>query len=90
MTSENFVLCELTILQLAASVCSHFTIEVLLKCGIDRRIFYRNCYAVVLIRSHYTADKSMRLAELVLLSHVFIFVGVTPPLLPFICERKPD
>lgn len=32
----------------------------------------------------YTAERSMRLAELVLLSHVFILVGVTPSLCPFI------
>lgn len=30
----------------------------------------------------------MRLAELVLLSHVFILVGLTPPLFPFICQRE--
>lgn len=41
-------------------------------------------------RRFHTADKSMRLAELVLLSQVFIFVGVTPPLLPFICEGKQE
>lgn len=43
----------------------------------------------------YTAERSMRLAELVLLSHVFILVGVTPSLCPFIykttkTERKSD
>lgn len=36
----------------------------------------------------YTAERSMRLAELVLLSHVFILVGVTPSLFPFIWRTE--
>lgn len=36
----------------------------------------------------YTAERSIRLAELVLLSHVCILVGLPPSLCPFICTRR--
>ncbi len=92
---QRTLCCELTILHLAASVCSYFIIWSPFKvwcrkaqCSIRNSMLLSSCS--VWTRRHYTAEKSMRLAELVLFSHVFIFVGVTPPLLPFICKRKPD